>query len=473
MGHLTVSYIIRLSIFLFLNFLWGWNRIRFSSDYQLYGWLTIANGGLALLLAPRTNIFSIILRIPPPILLLYHRWIGRATFVHATIHMSLTIQKYIDTDQVTVSFASTRIRVGLMAWISLAVIFLTSLSIVRRRGFEIFYYAHFLFLVFLGGALYHASKGPEFLLPGAILWAIDRIIRFIHNFRTITIKSITHYPGDVTKFKFEGIKTTYPNQMAWIQIPSVSFFNWHPYTIASAPGHQTGTIAIRGLGGYSKRVLALSGARVETEEDKAKETTLISVPIHETASVKMGIDGPYGIDHLQWSRYSVIVLVAGGIGITPGISIASHIVNLAKASSSPGSSRHIHLLWSIKYIQHTLWFEEELAALAALAADPALPVTLDVDIHVTGLGTNVSRGDPGKKEEVIGTGHTYQGPGTICPGRPQLLPWFQKIKEMRPGLDAAVSICGPKGIADGARKAAASVSWEKSLFHVDEEQFQL
>ena len=460
----------RLAVFVFLNFLWGWTRILYSTDYQLFGWLTIANAGLGLLVAARTNLFSIVLRIPPPILLLYHRWIGRATFIHATLHISLTIQMFVRTDQFADVVTSARIRVGLMAWIALTIVFLSSLGFIRRRCFELFYYAHFMFLVFVAGALYHASKGPEFLLPGLGLWAIDRIIRFSYKFRKIALKSVTYYSGDVTKFKFEGMPVVSPGQMAWIQIPSISYFNWHPFTVASAPGDSLGTIAVRGLGSYTNNIQVLDGIKGNGEMETVHARADSILP-PEKSEVKIALDGPYGIGRIQWDRYRVIVIVAGGIGITPGISIASHIINNAVLNPDTVVGWHIHLLWAVKDKQHELWFQEELNHLVMLAANPSLPVSMDTTIHVT--GTSIS--EPlitGQEASGRETAEKYDVHGIVHHSRPNMLEWFQHIKELRSNMDAAVSLCGPKGMMDAARKAAAKVSWESGLFHVEEEEFE-
>jgi predicted ferric reductase len=458
----------RLAVFVFLNFLWGWTRILYSTDYQLFGWLTIANAGLGLLVAARTNLFSIVLRIPPPILLLYHRWIGRATFVHATLHVSLTIQMFVRTDQLGDVVASPRIPVGLMAWVALTIVFLTSFGFVRRRGFELFYYIHFMFLLFVAGALYHASKGPEFLLPGLGLWAIDRIIRFSHRFRKIVVLSVTNYAGDLTKFKFEGMPVVNPGQMAWLHIPLISQIHWHPYTVASAPEDNVGTIAVRGLGGYTNKVQLLDNTKVEGQMDPelASSDTTLRVP-----AVKILLDGPYGIGRIQWGQYRVIAIVAGGIGITPGISIASHIIN--KATLNPGAvpGLHVHLLWTVKGKQHVLWFQEELQHLATLAADPLLQVSLDTTIHVTGMNTSepltadheTSDRESGEKDNPYGVVHH---------SRANMLEWFQHIKDLRSNTDVAVSLCGPKEMMYVARRAAAKTSGKSGLFYVEEEEFE-
>lgn len=133
--------ICRCLVFVALNILFGWNRIRYSTDFQIYGWLTIANAGLALLLPTRTNLFCVVARIPASILLPYHRWAGVAAVTHASLHFGLTAQNYIRTNQFDVVLENTRIRVGIMAWMALAIIFLTSVRILRRRAFELFYYS--------------------------------------------------------------------------------------------------------------------------------------------------------------------------------------------------------------------------------------------------------------------------------------------------------------------------------------------
>lgn len=453
---------LRFLVFAALNVIFSLNHNDYSSDYTLYGWLTIANGGLALLMAPRTNLFALILRIPSPLLLQYHRWIGTATVAHATVHISFNLQHFSKINQIADNFAATRIRVGLMAWISLAIILITALPIVRRQRFEIFYYAHFLFIAFVIGALIHADKGPEFLLPGFCLWVVDRAIRFWNNFRQARVQSVTQYPGALTKINISGVKVRRPGQVVFVQIPAVSHINWHPFSVASAPGASDTTIAIRGLGEYTKRVQTVGS------DDKEGGVS----PVNQ---FKVRVDGPYGVGRLGWGRLPVTVLVAGGIGITPGMGIVSHIVKNANSQASsrqpsPDDSKSfVHLLWVVKDHKHIAWFQDELRSLGDLIDHENSNVSLDVSIHVTEATSIPAAAELDESREPDNVSTMIHN---ITAGRPSLSAWFSQIKQLHPGLDAEVHICGPRGLVTEARKASIKVSDTAGIFYVEEESFE-
>ncbi|KAJ3531362.1 hypothetical protein NM208_g8911 [Fusarium decemcellulare] len=458
----------RFLAFLALNLIFGIQTNEYTTDYTLYGWLTIANGGLALLMASRNNLFATLLRIPGPVLLQYHRWIGLATVAHATAHVSFNIQHYMETKQLTTSFNNKRIQIGMMAWVALAIIFLTALPIVRRRFFEVFYYVHALFFVFVVGALIHAAHGPEFLLPGLLLWGVDRAIRFAYNFRRIEVQSVTNYEGNVTKFKVKGLRTSTPGQIVWLQLPKVSFVNWHPFTVASAPNDpdKISVIAIRGLGGFTR---AVQYAESNSVLDQNGRQSLDSSSIM-ASPLRMRLDGPYGVGSVSWGLLPVTVLVAGGIGITPGISIASHIIR--QAASTPGNkaAAHIHMLWVVKDTQHIQWFEDELARLGEMCAKTDIHASLDISIYATG-GTKFETHMDEESVRMQDLGSPR--PWSVHLGRPNLKGWFNQVKSERRGMDAAVNLCGPRSLLTQARTAALSACDKEGLFYVQEEVFEL
>lgn len=460
--------VVRFVVFVAVNVVFGLNDNNYTTDYKLYGWLSIANGGLALLTAARTNLFAILLRIPSPVLLQYHRWAGMATVAHATAHFSYNLMHYLATAQLASSFASPRIRVGLVAWISLAIMLLTALPVVRRQGFEVIYYAHALFFVFMVGALIHTTNGPEFLLPGFSLWLIDRVIRFAYKFRRIEVLAVTHCQGGVTKFKVKGLRTSHPGQVVWLQLPSVSLVNWHPFTVASAPGEVDGiaSIAVRGLGRYTK-----GAQRADDGDGQGQQRTASTGSL-----IKMRLDGPYGVGRTQWGELPLTVLVAGGIGITPAISIASHLVKKAAASTDETLPvTHIHLLWVVKDACHVQWFEDALCELHAMAGQDHVPITLDITIHSTARAGSATKDSPRGLEKPRGVDEPKPllCPWTICAGRPDVMAWFGEVRQAHGRTDAAVDVCGPRTLINEVRRAAVAASGEEGLFYIEEEVFEL
>jgi predicted ferric reductase len=459
--------LLQLGLFIGLNVIFASGRVQYSTDFDRYGYLTISNGGLALLFGARNNLFSVIARSPSARLLTYHRWTGRAAIFYASLHLYGESRDWIKNAETSTVFTNMRIQVGIMAWLSLAIIFITSISIIRRLQFEVFYYAHALFLLFIIGAFIHADHAPEFLLPGLCLWVGDRVVRFTRNFRRIQVTSITQYSGGVTKIKVRGLQTSYPGQIAWIQIRDVSFLNWHPFTVFSTPGGDEATLLIRSLGGYTRRLHELM------KEKASLSNTETQTPFQ----VRICADGPYGVGRTLWELYPIIGIVAGGVGITPGISIISHIIQLAITTRevSEASQRwHIHLLWIIKDEEHMEWCSEELRILSDMTRPSNLGVRFNLAIAVTRSAN--SQPDRANNHDYIALHEQTQGNrqvhGTLIRGRPDITEWFRDLRSTQDGLRGAVGVCGPRSLINTVRTAAAKAGGGEGNFHLEEEVFE-
>jgi predicted ferric reductase len=419
-------------------------------------------------MAARNNAFATVARVPTTVLLMYHRWTGRAAVIHSTVHFAMVTRPWLTTNDAVEHFHHRFIQVGMVGWCSLCIIAITSVSLIRRRCFEAFYYTHFVFLAFVIGAMIHVRHGgPEFLLPGLILWGIDRLIRFRYNFRSTHIVETAQYEGGVTKLKVRGIPSLHPCKIVWIQIPSVCFWDWHPFTVASVGTDNEITVAIRGLGGYTRAV--------QTAVDVAQQ---FSVNSEESTSLRVRVDGPYGVGRLQWGLYPLTVLIAGGIGITPGISIAAYIMQRASRPAGEPTACppwHIHLVWIVKHREHIKWFAEELKALADLASVPTVRATFDLTIHITQESTPDSDGTSVKDEKGLHIAETYgyDGPGRLVLGRPDILQLFNNLRQRYMNLDAAVNVCGPGELVSAVRTAAAKWSRPSGVFYVEDEAFEL
>ena len=71
---------------------------------------------------------------------------------------------------------------GIGLLITIVIIFACSLPYIRRRGhFEIFYFSHYLYLVYYVLLILHAPEFWKFFLPVGVIWLGERLYRLLHS----------------------------------------------------------------------------------------------------------------------------------------------------------------------------------------------------------------------------------------------------------------------------------------------------
>ncbi|KAL6177319.1 hypothetical protein ACLB2K_048845 [Fragaria x ananassa] len=210
----------------------------------------------------------------------------------------------------------------------------------RLTGYNAFWYSHHLFvivyalLVIHGVFLYLVHKWYQkttwmYLSVPVLLYAGERILRvFRSGFSTVRLLKVAIYPGNVLtlqmskppQFKYKS------GQYMFVQCPAVSPFEWHPFSITSAPGDDYLSVHIRQLGDWTQELNRVFSEACEPPLAgksgllRADETTKKSLP-------KLLIDGPYGAPAQDYRKYDVLLLVGLGIGATPFISILKDLLN--------------------------------------------------------------------------------------------------------------------------------------------------
>ncbi|KAI3908930.1 hypothetical protein MKW98_021999 [Papaver atlanticum] len=210
----------------------------------------------------------------------------------------------------------------------------------KLTGFNAFWYSHHLFvlvyilLIIHGCYLYLVHKWYQkttwmYIAVPVILYACERIVRFFRSgFYSVRLRKVAIYPGNVLtlqmskppNFKYKS------GQYMFVQCPAVSPFEWHPFSITSAPGDDYLSIHIRQLGDWTQELKRVFSEACELPLAgrsgllRADETTKKSLP-------KLLIDGPYGAPAQDYKNYDVLLLVGLGIGATPFISILKDLLN--------------------------------------------------------------------------------------------------------------------------------------------------
>ncbi len=106
----------------------------------------------------------------------------------------------------------------------------------------------------------------------------------------------------------------------------------------------------------------------------------------ENRQALIRVDGPYGNLSFNYRRYGSLVLVGGGIGITPIISIIKDIYEKGEAKQTKYSShciKNVHLIWIMPFEADATLFLDQLLIYRELSIhEPSLPL-LEVSIHIT------------------------------------------------------------------------------------------
>jgi predicted ferric reductase len=155
-------------------------------------------------------------------------------------------------------------------------------------------------------------------------WVVDAVRRESPTVSTLVLRPVGH----------RGLRRFRPGQFAWIRIGSTPLgFEEHPFTIASAP-RRSGAIefTIKQLGDFSSAVATVR------------------------AGDRVWVDGPHGAFSPDHHKSRGLVLIAGGVGITPMISVL-------RALAQRGDERE-HLLFVSARALDELLFREEITELA-------------------------------------------------------------------------------------------------------------
>ena len=103
------------------------------------------------------------------------------------------------------------------------------------------------------------------------------------------------HAGDVVRITFPRKEMKYmAGQYIFICIPEISLFQWHPFSLSSAPHQEDVMIHIRALGNWTKHLHSI--CHIDTDRP-----------------MKMYWDGPFGNPKIEvWGeRYKSFILISG------------------------------------------------------------------------------------------------------------------------------------------------------------------
>lgn len=302
----------------------------------------------------------------------YHIWLGHISMTLFTAHGFLYIIYWAFTHRISemlkwdetwdmnyVSNIAGEISLG-----SGLILWATTFPRIRRNMFELFYYTHHLYILFI--LFFFLHKGPFFIcimLPGFYLFLIDRFLRFLQSRQKVCLLSARLLPCQVMVLNFSKTSALdyTPTSTMFLNIPSISKLQWHPFTVISNSRLEPETISvmIKCEGSWTKKLYDVLSSPSSVDR------------------LEVSVEGPYGPPpsaHFLL-RHDMVVMISGGSGITPFISIIRELLFLS--STGKCKTPKLLLVATFKHSAHLSMLD----LLLPISGAPSESSNLDLQIE--------------------------------------------------------------------------------------------
>ncbi|KAJ4826225.1 hypothetical protein Tsubulata_005788 [Turnera subulata] len=222
-------------------------------------------------------------------------------------------------------------------------------------GFNSFWYAHHLLAVayvlcFMHGYFlviekpWYQKTTWMYLIFPVLLYAAERVYsKHLQRNHPVSVVKAIIYPGNVLALymsKPPGFK--YKSGMyLFIKCPDLSSFEWHPFSITSAPDDEHLSVHIRALGDWTTELRNLfekvceppsSSQKGNLGRLQTKAMTDVNFDQIQATFPQILIKGPFGAPAQSYQKYDILLLIGLGIGATPFISILKDLLYNIKSS---------------------------------------------------------------------------------------------------------------------------------------------
>lgn len=251
-----------------------------------------------------------------------HHKVGRWILVFLILHPALLIYSYADLSQISlwkqyIDFAlhyEDVLNASIAFLIFLFIIVYSILMVRRKWNFELWYISHLsVYVAILLSFGHQTDTGGDFLSSSLFVWywyavyafvfgnlAIYRFLRplWLYNKHQFKVEKLIPETADVTSVYITGKEmdhfTITGGQFMIVRfLDKKRWWQAHPFSLSKHPDGKSLRLSIKASGNYTSTI-----------KDLAPGT-------------KVFIEGPYGVFTAKKSTKDKVVLIAGGIGITP------------------------------------------------------------------------------------------------------------------------------------------------------------
>ncbi|KAJ7723641.1 NADPH oxidase [Mycena metata] len=432
----------------FFLFAYGWhsqqtnaklaalNLLKFSVWVSRGAGLVLAFDG-ALILVPLLRNIIRVLRpkiawlLPADENLWFHRQVAYSMAFWTVVHTTGHYVNFINVERTQVRkehalqihYTQAGGFTGHWMLLIMLLMYTTGQAKIRNQCFEAFWYTHHLAFFFMLGLYTHATGcfvrdtvEPAYIKtfpfytaehclgylswrytiwPG-ILYFGERVYREYRGRRATRLSRVLVHPSGAMELRIEKPSFKYtPGQWLFLQVPELSSWQWHPFTITSAPDDPYVSVHVRQAGdwtfalgerlGAGPSVVAAMTKHAMNGSDKDEKVSGFRGDFVEldanTAGVMpaVRIDGPYGAPAEDVFDVEVAILIGAGIGVTPFASILKHIW-YKQRKGHLGTLRRVEFFWVCRDAPSFGWFQSLLSEVEASQADPNF---LRINVYLT------------------------------------------------------------------------------------------
>ncbi|XP_051514358.1 cytochrome b-245 heavy chain-like [Myxocyprinus asiaticus] len=387
---------------------------------------------------------------------------------------------------------------GVIITLALILIITSSMEVIRRSYFEVFWYTHHLFIVFFAGLVFHGAgrivrsqqvtdpphnnslcedqpenwgKIPECPIPQfaggfpqtwmwvigpMIIYLCERLLRLLRYMQPVSYRKIVIRPSKVLELQLvkPGFKMEV-GQYIFLNCPAISQLEWHPFTMTSAPEEDFFSVHIRSAGDWTEKLIKL----VENLPEGGQ-------------GPKIAVDGPFGTASEDVFDYEVSMLVGAGIGVTPFASILKSIWYKFKESNPKLRTKRIYFYWLCRETHAFEWFADLLQVLEREMEEREMKDVLTYKLYLTGWDQSQANHVMvhfDKDTDII-TGLKQK----THYGRPNWDKEFDDVRKENPSSVVGTFLCGPEALAKVLEKKCvkySDVDPRRTKFYFNKENF--
>ncbi|KAK3826444.1 MAG: NADPH oxidase [Linnemannia gamsii] len=364
----------------------------------------------------------------------------------------------------------------------LVVMVATALPSVRMKKFEVFWYWHHLFLVFFFFFSFHGAfclltpdRPPyckdisafwKYWVSSGFIYLLERCAREWRAKQKTVISRVILHPSKVVEIQIKKDNCrALAGQYIFLCCPEVSLWQWHPFTLTSAPEEDYISVHMRVVGDFTKELSKKLGCDAEGvgewEESLGDRNGLVTV------LPRIMIDGPFGAASEDVFKYEVTVLVGAGIGVTPFASVLKSIWYRVNYPTKATKLHKVYFFWICRDKESFEWFQSLLLALES----QDLNQFIEIHTFLTGrlrhseVGNLMINEDSAFADTVTGLR------ARTCFGRPNMDMEFDRIRNNHPDTDIGVFFCGPKRMGKQLHTCCTKFSGGGTSFFWHKENF--